>query len=278
MRMVVAGLTGLAAGRLAARIADRHASPNQAVPRGRERPRLRGWPGCAQACDPEGGSRRSRRRIRARRERVPFTEFTTAMAFAAVTARFGFTLEAIPALVAATALITLSAVDLRSYRLPDAIVFPSCVVSAAVITAVSLVTGRPEALAVALAAAAGYGTLMWAVHEANPRSLGFGDVKLSPLLGMNLGWTAAAFHDGWTAVFALTAQALLLSSMAGLALGLAVAGLRRAGHDVLPDPDLDPAVKPAAPHPSLMATAFPFGPALAVGTMAVMLFPETLLR
>lgn len=209
---------------------------------------------------------------------MPFTEFTTAAAFAAVTARFGFTLEAIPALVAATALITLSAVDLRCYRLPDAIVFPSFAVSATVITGVSLVTGRPEALAGALAAAAGYGALMWAVHEANPRGLGFGDVKLSPLLGMNLGWTAAAFHDGWTAVLALTAQALLLSSMAGLALGLTVAGLRRAGRHVLPDPDLDPDVKPAAPQQSLMTTAFPFGPPLAVGTMAVMLFPDVLLR
>ena len=236
--------------------------------------------------------------------RFPAAELTTAALFAAVTARFGLGWQAVPPLVAASALVTLSAVDLRSYRLPDAVLWPAFGLSAAVVAAASLATGRPGAAAAALAAAAGYGALLLVVHEISPQGLGFGDVKLALLLGLHLGWAAAARGGGWAAVVGLVAQSLMISGAVGLAMGLAVAVLRRRGHDVLPDPsarsepaqpadpaapaDLaDPAgpaetVAPADPavlaRPGLLATAFPFGPALASGTMAAILIADFLPR
>ena len=162
--------------------------------------------------------------------------------------------------------------------------------------------------------------MLWAVHEVSPRGLGFGDVKLGFVCGLHLGWTAGVFHSGWSPVVGLVAGALLMAGLAGVVGGLVVAGLRRLGHRVLPDPAAppdadppalpDPGSNPAAPldtnpaalpdpKPSpaasldtdsvagpapdrpgrfrrLVETSFPFGPALAAGTMAAVLFSEAL--
>ena len=203
--------------------------------------------------------------------------------------------------MAVAALVTLSVVDLRSYRLPDAIVLPASGVGAMIVVAVSLIIGRPGAAVAAMAAALGYGTLMLTVHEICPRGLGFGDVKLAPLLGLHLGWTADVLHGGWLAVTGLVVQGLLISSSVGLMMGLAVAGLRCMGREALPDPgtesdpgaepdpgtksdpgaELDPGAEsggmPVAAGERLLGTGFPFGPALAAGTLIAVLFSEYLL-
>ena len=214
------------------------------------------------------------------------TPLAAAAVFAAVVARFGVAWEVIPPLVAAAALVVLSSVDLRSYRLPDLIVLPAFGVSLMAVSVVSLITGRPVAVAAAAAAALGYGALMWAVRRVNRGGLGLGDVKLAPLLGLHLGWTAAAFHSGWTDIVGLIGQALVISSSVGLAMGASVAVLRRRGLDVLPDPAAlgggaaegrdEAAEARRSLHPPVMATGFPFGPALAAGTLAAVLFSEAL--
>ena len=198
------------------------------------------------------------------------------MAFllAAVVVRFGVGWNTIPPLVAAVSLVTLSVVDWRSCRLPDIITFPASIASLAAIGAASIATGRPGAIASAVAAALGYGAVMWVAHELRPSGLGFGDVKLGPLLGLHIGWTAAAVHQDWWAVVGLAAQALLLSCLIGLAMGLVLALLRRRGLEPLPDSGRGPASPPLV---GLLDTAFPFGPALAAGTMIAVLFPEALL-
>ena len=198
------------------------------------------------------------------------------MAFllAAVVARFGVGWNTIPPLVAAVSLATLSVVDWRCGRLPDIITFPASIASLAAIGAASIATGRPGAIASAVAAALGYGAVMWVAHELRPSGLGFGDVKLGPLLGLHIGWTAATVHQDWWAVVGLAAQALLLSCLIGLAMGLVLALLRRRGLEPLPDSGRGPASPPLV---GLLDTAFPFGPALAAGTMIAVLFPEALL-
>ena len=217
-------------------------------------------------------------------------ELTTAAASAAVVVRFDVGWAMIPPLVAAVSLVTLSAVDLRAYRLPDAISFPASGLSLAAIAAASVAVGRPSAIVSALVAALGVGAVLWVAHELRPSGLGFGDVKLGPLLGLHLGWVAGMFHTGWAAVLGLAAQALLFSSLIGLAMGLVVGLLRRRGIYALPDPERgplaggtgallpDPGREPSArPRMRLRDTNFPFGPALAAGTLAAVLFSEALL-
>ena len=242
----------------------------------------------------------------------------TAAVFAAVGARFGFTWAAIVPLILAAALVALSAIDLCCYRLPDPITFGAFGASLAAMAAVAPTVGGFGTLPTALAGSAGFGAVLWAAHEVSPRGMGFGDVKLGFVCGLHLGWTAGAFHAGWSPVVGLVAGALLLAGLVGVAGGLVVAWLRRRGHQVLPDPAAPPDTDPGpsappdrdlaaspddtsspitSPNPDLAApacaepgsqrpdrarprrlvhTSFPFGPALAVGTMAAVLFSEAL--
>ena len=223
---------------------------------------------------------------RSSRRRAGLIELTTAVLLAVVVARFGLGWNTIPPLVAAASLVTLSAVDWRSGRLPDAITFPASVTSLAAIAAASIATGRPGAIVAAATAALGYGAVMWVAYELRPGALGFGDVKLSPLLGLHLGWTVATTGQGWSAVASLLAQALVLSCLIGLGIGSVHALLRRRRQRPPTDlgpipatPSTPPSALPSAPPSTtrLLDTAFPFGPALAAGTIIVVLFPEALL-
>ena len=237
LAIVAALVGGAGAGRLAAAVADRFAPPS--------------------------GARRP----------IGLVELATAALLAVVVARFGVGWNTIPPLVAAVSLVMLSVVDVRSGRLPDAITLPSSAASLAAIGLASIATGRPGAIVAAVAAALGYGAVMWTAHELRPSGLGFGDVKLSPLLGLHIGWTAATSDQGWLAVVSLVAQALVLSCLIGLAIGLALGLVRRRARAHQPGPGRETAPASAA---GLLDTAFPFGPALAAGTMIVVLVPETL--
>ena len=209
---------------------------------------------------------------RTARRRLPLTELATAAVSAAVVARFDVGWAMVPPLVAAVSLVTLSAVDLRSYRLPDAITFPALGLSLVAVVVASAAVGASGAIVSASAAALGYGAALRAAHELRPSGLGFGDVKLGPLLGLHLGWTAGVLHRGWAEVVALVAQALLLSCVIGAGMALVVAVLRRRGRDPLPDPGRGSDSRPST---RLLDTTVPFGPALAAGTMIVVLFAGT---
>ena len=211
---------------------------------------------------------------RTARRRVPVQEMVTAASSAAVVARFDVGWTTLPPLVAAVSLVTLSATDLRAYRLPGAITFPALGLSLAAVGLESAVSGRRGAVVPAAAAAAGYGSVLWIAHRLRPGGLGFGDVKTGPLLGVHLGWAAGVFGSGWAAPVALVAQALLVSCLISLGMALVVAPLRRCGLDPLPDPGCGSA---PGHRRRLRDTALPFGPALAAGTMIVVLFPDTFL-
>ena len=208
------------------------------------------------------------------RRLIGLSEVSAVLLLAAVLARFGLGWSSVPPLVAAVSLLTLSIVDLRCARLPDAIVFPASALSLAAVVAASIASARPGAIVAAVAAGLGYGAVLWAAHEMRPDGLGFGDVKFALLLGLHIGWAAYSSHPKWWAVVSLTVQALLLSCLIGLAMGLAQSLLRRRRPALRPGPGCGQA---SPPPPRLLQAAFPFGPALAAGTMISVLFAEALI-
>ena len=136
------------------------------------------------------------------------------------------------------ALAVLSWHDLRTRRIPTAIVNPATAVGAATLAGTAWRSGAPLRLGTAAATAAGAYAAFAVLHALNPEGLGYGDVRLSGLLGLFLGWLGPA--------------AMLTAALAG-ALGAAAAALvllaRRRG--------------PGA--------TLPFGPFLAGGAAAVVL-------
>ena len=229
--------------------------------------------------------------------RFPLQELCTAGACIAVVARFGVGWALLPPLVAVLLLVPLASVDLRTYRLPDAINLPALGASLLAVGIESFASGHRSAVVTSLAAGAAYAAVMWVAHEIRPGALGFGDVKLVATLGVHLGWVAAAHHQPADAV-ALVAYSLLGACVIGLGMALAVGLLGRRGIDALSDPaPVDPVLAdlrlpddaradPALPESSepippsngnrLLDTVIPFGPALCAGAMAAVMASEVL--
>jgi len=136
--------------------------------------------------------------------------------FGALTLRFDGS-WALPAyLVLATALVALSAIDLEHYILPNRIVYPLALAMVALLAIASLGDDDFDALVRGLAAGAIAFVVFFALHMVSPRSMGFGDVKLSFVLGLSLGWL------GWGEVL----LGLFLGFVYGAVVGIVLIALR----------------------------------------------------
>ncbi|MBO0900371.1 prepilin peptidase [Cellulomonas sp. zg-ZUI222] len=115
--------------------------------------------------------------------------------------------------------VALTLIDLDVHRLPDRIVLPSYVVVGVLLALASAGTGQWDALLRAAIGMAALWTFYFALVMIYPRGMGFGDVKLSGVLGMVLAWF------GWGPLVVGAFAAFLCGGV--FALGLVV--LRRAG-------------------------------------------------
>jgi leader peptidase (prepilin peptidase)/N-methyltransferase len=130
---------------------------------------------------------------------------------------------ALCALAVGTALLV--PVDLAVFRLPDAIVWPTTGAVLGMLLVAAIATGEWARLGTALLAMLVVGVVYFALGWFAPQSFGLGDVKLSLVLGLSLGWF------GWQAVlygmlggflvFALAALAMLATRRASLKSDLA---------------------------------------------------------
>ncbi|MDZ7674186.1 MAG: A24 family peptidase [Acidimicrobiales bacterium] len=186
----------------------------------------------------------------------PATELVTAGVFALTAHRIGTGAELYAVLFLAAALVTLSAIDLRVYRIPDRVNFPAMGVGLASIAVVAVIQDEPGALVGALAGGLSYATVLFLAHIAYPRGMGFGDVKLAWLMGFYLGWRG--WMDGSLLEQLLSAlQYVLLGAAIGSFVGVVIGGgyalIRRSARVV-----------------------FPYGPSLAIGCLIVLLWSDQL--
>ena len=167
--------------------------------------------------------------------RYPIVELITAAVFVAHYFVFGWTPLLAVRLAFAASLVALFAIDLEHHLLPDVITLPGIVVG--LVASLFLPPGIAESLIGILIG----GGVLWVIGEAYFRyageeGMGGGDVKMLAMIGAFLGWK-------------LVLVTLVLSSVAGSVLGLAIIVVKRGG----------------------MKYALPFGTFLALGALAASL-------
>ena len=174
------------------------------------------------------------------------TPVMTAALFAAFAVRFGAD-WALPAyFVFLAALVPITVIDYHERIIPNWIVYPAIFASIPLLALAALLTGEWGTLGRALAGASFAWIALYVIHIVQPGGMGFGDVRLSFLLGLFLGWLSYGH------VFI----GLFLGFLIGSVVGVGLMVLRRKkGKDLLP-----------------------FGPFLVAGAILGVLFGDPLVR
>jgi leader peptidase (prepilin peptidase) / N-methyltransferase len=151
--------------------------------------------------------------------RYPLVEAGTAAVFAVLTLAIGLEPD-LPAFLYLGAVgVALAMIDIDVKRLPNAIVLPSYLVAAALLTVAAAVDGRWEDLLRAGLGMVALYAFYFLLALVYPAGMGFGDVKLAGVLGIYLGWL------GWAEVVTGGFLGFLFGGVVGGGLVL----VRRAG-------------------------------------------------
>jgi leader peptidase (prepilin peptidase)/N-methyltransferase len=113
--------------------------------------------------------------------------------FAGAAARFGAQWDLPAFLVLFAGLLALSCIDVEHLLLPKRIVYPVTVLVTLLLLLAAAVTGHWHDFVVGVLCAAGWFAVFFALNLLSPRILGFGDVRLSLVLGMSLGWLGVGY-------------------------------------------------------------------------------------
>ncbi len=177
--------------------------------------------------------------------RYPLVELLTGVLFASVGLRFGLDWVVPAYLVFFASLIAITFIDLEHYIIPNRIVYPTIFISIPLLVLAAALQDEWGNLERALIGAVAAWGFLLIVHLISPRGMGFGDVRLSFVLGLFLGWLDLRH------VF----LGLFLGFLFGSVSGLALMALRRRGRK----------------------DHIPFGPFLAAGSVVAVLFGSSIL-
>ena len=151
--------------------------------------------------------------------RYPIVELLTGVAFGCAAWHFGFGLAALAAMLFLACMIALTAIDIDTQLLPDAITLPLLWAGLLLNLEGTFVDLR----AAVIGAATGY-LLLWGVYQAfklatGKEGMGYGDFKLLAAIGAWLGWQ-------------MLPLVVLASSFVGAVVGVALIVLARRGREV----------------------------------------------
>lgn len=162
-------------------------------------------------------------------------ELSTSFLFGLTAWHFGLSWRTPAFCVLMAGLVALSWIDLRTKRLPRAIIHWTAALGVPLLCVAAIVEREPRRLWMLALGAAVSLAVMAVIYAASRGGMGDGDVRLAPLLGAYLGF----LNPG------LAPVGLFFGFVAGAVVGVALMATRRAGR----------------------RTAVPFGPFLALGTV-----------
>ncbi len=120
--------------------------------------------------------------------RYPLVELGTALLFGGLAAHFGLD-PALPAFLYLAAVgLALALIDIDHKRLPFALTMPSYPIALVLLVAAALAAGRPGRLVPMLIGMLALFAFYFTLNLISPRGMGFGDVMLSGILGLYLGF------------------------------------------------------------------------------------------
>ncbi|HEX3567629.1 MAG TPA: A24 family peptidase [Acidimicrobiales bacterium] len=154
--------------------------------------------------------------------------------------RFGAHLVLVPFTVFFSVLVVVSTTDLSHGLIPRRLVYPGLAAVSGLLVVVAAVDGQWHRLVTAGIGAVGAFAVFFAIWWLAPRGIGFGDVRLSALIGLATGWI------GLVDVYVAVASAFIVGLLGGVATTL----LRGTGR----------------------RTRIPFAPALAAGAIVAVLW------
>jgi leader peptidase (prepilin peptidase)/N-methyltransferase len=175
--------------------------------------------------------------------RYPAVEVATAALFVAMAIRFAGSWVIPGFLLFAATLLAIAVIDLEHSIIPNRIVFPVALTSIPLLALAAGLDGHWHPFTRALLGGVVDFGVLFGLNLAWPRGMGMGDVKLSFVLGLYLGWL------GWGHIV----LSVLLASVASLVVGIAL--LIRRGR----------------------SAAYPFGPFLALGAMLAVFWGRPLI-
>jgi leader peptidase (prepilin peptidase)/N-methyltransferase len=176
--------------------------------------------------------------------RYPLVELGTAALFAVMALRFGADWALVAYLYLAAVGLALALIDLDHKRLPDVLTVPSYAVGGALLGLAAALGSDSGSLLRALLGGAAMFAVYFALCFAYPAGMGFGDVKLSGVLGLYTAWL------GW----GVWAAGLFLGFFLGGLFGVLLIAVRRGGRK----------------------TAVPFGPFMLAGALLAILVGDQL--
>ena len=172
--------------------------------------------------------------------RYPIVEAMTAALWTAAAVRIGAHWELVDFCFFFAVLVAISGIDLDHQIVPSRIVYPAAGASIVLLGAASVLEHRDRAAVDALVGGLlGFG-LLFLIHVIQPQGMGFGDVRLAGLIGLNVGWLGLA----------RVGVALLGGFLLGALVGVGLMAAGRAGR----------------------RTRIPFGPFLAAGAVLAVLW------
>ncbi len=141
--------------------------------------------------------------------RYPLVELATAALWVGLAQRFGQHWEVLAFLALGAGLVALSMIDLDHFLLPNRVLYPTGIMVGVLLLLPAAIDGEWSAyLRAALGGTAAF-AVFFLIHFISPRGMGFGDVRLSFVLGVALGWLS------WGHIFLGLFLGFLLGAVVG---------------------------------------------------------------